>query len=95
MIIPKLYCKLFWSKMDDLNRLSATIFLSKLVCEVLPSLVLVAKIEFAEGDERRSCQTLGELLPIIKHMGDVEDWLQLSKVSVIPADGGMSMQSVL
>ena len=56
--------KLFWSEMNDLNRLSATIFLSKLVCEMLPSLMLVAKMEFEEGDEKRSCHTLGELLPI-------------------------------
>ena len=70
-------------------------FLSKLVCEMLPSLVLLAKIEYLDGDERKSCQTLGELLPIIKHMGELDDWHQLSKIDVIPADGRMSLQTVL
>ena len=87
--------KLSWNETTSLNKLSATIFLSKLVCEILPSLVLLAKIEYLDGDERKSCQTLGELLPIIKHMGELEDWHQLSKIDVIPADGKMSLQTVL
>ena len=87
--------KLYWNETNNLNKLSATMFLSKLVCEMLPSLVLLAKIEYLDGDERKSCQTLGELLPIIKHMGELDDWHQLSRVEVIPADGRMSLQSVL
>ena len=41
--------KMYWIEMDDLNRLNATIFLSKLVCEALPSLVLIAKLEYEDG----------------------------------------------
>ena len=40
--------KLSWNETTSLNKLSATIFLSKLVCEILPSLVLLAKIEYLD-----------------------------------------------
>ncbi len=66
--------KMYWVEMDDLNRLSATIFLSKLVCEALPLLILFAKMEYAVGDQRKSCSVLGELIPLLRNMGNVEDW---------------------
>lgn len=87
--------KMYWIEQDDLNRLNDTIFLSRSVCEVFPSLVLVAKLEYEVGNEKRRCQTLGELLPIVKYMGNLEDWSHLSQVGVIPMDGNMSLATIL
>ncbi len=87
--------KMYWIEMDDLNKLSATIFLSKLVCEALPALILFAKLEYAVGDKRRSCSVLGELIPLLRNRGKVEDWHHLSQVEVIPVEGNMSLASIV
>ena len=79
--------------MEDLNRLSGYVFLSKLVCEALPALCLLGKLVFSEAGKQIKSNVLGELIPLIEHLTKIEDWRHLSEISVIPVEGTMSLSS--
>jgi hypothetical protein len=87
--------RMFWVEMEDLNKLSALVFLSKLVTEALPALCLIGKLEFSSNGNKRGSNVLGELIPLIEHLTKIEDWRHLSEISVIPVEGTMSLATII
>jgi len=87
--------RMFWIEMEDLNKLSAYIFLSKLICEALPALCLLGKLVFTENGKQISSEVLKELIPLIEHLTRIEDWRHLSEISNIPVEGSMSLSSII
>ena len=87
--------RMYWVEMEDLNKLSALVFLSKLVIEALPALCLIGKLEFPLNGYKKSSNVLGELVPLIEHLTKIEDWRHLSEISVIPVEGNMSLATII
>ena len=87
--------RMFWIEMEDLNRLSGYVFLSKLICEALPALCLLGKLVFSEDGKQIRCSVLGKLIPLIEHLTKIEDWRHLSEISEIPVEGSMSLSSII
>jgi len=79
-----------------LNNINGIVFLAKVSCQLLPSLVLLAKLQCTEDDGKsRRSSVLGELLPMIKVLDTVEDWAHLAEILTIPVDGRTSLANVL